>query len=158
MISSKVDTRSSSSGQLVSTHDGDHIEALSLELASDITLRKEAVGVTDFFIDEGQFFSDLHNLHFILRGGANVYLAALDADYKQEPFLNVLSLIPLATKVSKLNAICSECGKENGICSVRLGGSIQGRFDVGGSEKYRATCLKCRDIVAFATTKGKEKK
>ena len=61
-------------------------------------------------IDEGQFFPDVVEF---CDGAANlgktVVVAALDGTFERKPFGNIVSLIPLAEKVSKLSAVCVYC-------------------------------------------------
>jgi len=64
-------------------------------------------------IDEGHFFQGLVdfcetmcNLHNKI-----VIVTALDADFRREPFLGVLKLIPKCESVKKLKAICNDCSK-----------------------------------------------
>lgn len=41
-----------------------------------------------------------------------VVIAALDGTFERKPFGNIVNLIPLAEKVSKLCAVCVYCTKE----------------------------------------------
>jgi len=41
-----------------------------------------------------------------------VLIAALDGTFERKPFGNIISLIPLAEKVLKLNAVCVYCANE----------------------------------------------
>jgi len=54
-------------------------------------------------IDEGQFFPDLVELVLLKK---IVIVAALNADYKMEPFPNVSKLISKADKIKLLKAYC----------------------------------------------------
>jgi thymidine kinase len=81
-------------------------------------------------IDEGQFVSFGHLftdiiLQFLLlfqfkdlvkyaqdfaNAGKTVIIAALNGDYRQQPFNNVTLLMPVAEKIEKLSAVCA-CGQ-----------------------------------------------
>lgn len=64
-------------------------------------------------IDESQFFEDL--LGFVknwLTKGKIIYVAGLDGDIEQKIFGDLVYLIPYATEVRKLNAVCELCRKE----------------------------------------------
>uniref|UniRef100_A0A914N3H0 Thymidine kinase n=1 Tax=Meloidogyne incognita TaxID=6306 RepID=A0A914N3H0_MELIC len=81
--------------------------------------------------------------------GKIVIIAALNGDYKQEPFPNVTKLIPNAEKIEKLNAVC-HCGQSASF-TFRL--STNKRVEIiGGEELYRAMCREC----VFKYTKAKE--
>lgn len=41
--------------------------------------------------------------------GKHILVSALDATFQRKPFSNVLELIPLAERVIKLTAVCSDC-------------------------------------------------
>jgi thymidine kinase len=62
-------------------------------------------------INEAQFFCGLRD--FCIRAlGDNkkLYISGLDGDYKQEKFGEILDLVPLADKITKLHAFCKLCG------------------------------------------------
>lgn len=39
-------------------------------------------------------------------------VAALDGTFQRKPFGKILDLVPLSEQVTKLSAVCIECGKE----------------------------------------------
>jgi len=41
-----------------------------------------------------------------------VIIAALDGTFQRKPFGNILNLVPMAELVTKLSAVCIDCGKE----------------------------------------------
>lgn len=107
-------------------------------------------------IDEGQFFEDIYEqVHkFVIKYGKIVIISSLDGWHDMEPCINVLRLIPLSNKTVKLSAICSFCKSKNGSCSFKYTDATatttnttinvsDSKIDVGGSEKYKAACLKC---------------
>ncbi len=64
-------------------------------------------------IDESQFFEDLLNFvkHWLTKGKI-IYVAGLDGDIEQKIFGDLVYLIPYATEVRKLNAVCELCRQE----------------------------------------------
>jgi len=48
----------------------------------------------------------------LANNGLVVIIAALDGTFQRKPFGNILNLIPLAETVSKLSAVCIDCGNE----------------------------------------------
>ena len=62
-------------------------------------------------INEAQFFSNLRSFCIkALDDNKKLYVSGLDGDYKQEKFGEILELIPLADKITKLHAFCKLCG------------------------------------------------
>ena len=43
--------------------------------------------------------------------GINVLVAALDGTFQRKPFGNIINLLPIAEKVTKLTAVCVYCSK-----------------------------------------------
>ena len=106
-------------------------------------------------IDEGQFFSDVKHFNstFVLKfiqvvefaeyfanNGKIVIVAALDATFQRKPF-EVINLLPLAEKITKLTAVCVVCSADAPF-TQRLGGGSQVEL-IGGTELYRPVCRKC---------------
>nr|CAD2162316.1 unnamed protein product [Meloidogyne enterolobii] len=130
------------------THDHRKMEAFLAENIEEIYETIKNYNVIG--IDEGQFFKDLVKYAQDLADiGKIVIIAALNGDYKQEPFPNVTKLIPNAEKIEKLNAVC-HCGQSASF-TFRL--STNKRVEIiGGEELYRAMCREC----VFKYTKAKE--
>lgn len=95
-------------------------------------------------IDESQFFIDL--LPFVklwLERGKIMYVAGLDGDIEQKIFGDILYLIPYATEVRKLNAVCEICRIDKKIISapftIRKTESKQKKL-IGGKDIYVPVC------------------
>jgi len=139
VIKYEGDTRYSDE-PLVINHARQVCEAVSCRKLSDIEYLVDEHDVV--LIDEGQFFPDLHE--FCAKyadAGKRVIVAALDATFKRESFEQVCSLVPLADKVTKLRAVCVQCGQD-AIFSFRDSAS-QELTIVGGADQYRALCRDC---------------
>lgn len=48
----------------------------------------------------------------LANSGIVVIIAALDGTFQRKPFGSILSLVPMAEYVTKLSAVCIDCGKE----------------------------------------------
>jgi thymidine kinase len=71
-----------------------------------------------------------------------VYICGLDGDFERKKFGQMLDLIPLCDKVTKLTSICSKCKNGTpGIFSMRLTKEIE--QTVVGSENYIPVCRTC---------------
>jgi len=96
-------------------------------------------------INEGQFFPDLFEfVNILLKENKKIYICGLDGDFERKKFGQILDLIPLCDKISKLTSLCSICKNGTlGIFSMRL--TSEKEQTVVGSENYLPVCRKCYD-------------
>ena len=94
-------------------------------------------------INEGQFFPDLVEfVNILLKKEKKIYICGLDGDFERKKFGEILDLIPLCDKISKLTSLCSICKNGTpGIFSMRL--TSEKEQTVVGSENYLPVCRKC---------------
>lgn len=94
-------------------------------------------------INEGQFFDDLFEVvSEMVNSGKQVYVCGLDGDFERNKFGQILDLIPLCDKVTKLTSLCSKCKNGTpGIFSMRL--TNEKEQTVVGSENYIPVCRDC---------------
>lgn len=95
-------------------------------------------------INEGQFFPDLFEtvIEMVDLLGKEVYVCGLDADFKRQPFGDILRLIPYCDRVQKLNALCAYCKDgTNAIHSHRIV-SCDDQVLIG-SDVYVPLCRTC---------------
>jgi len=125
---------------MICTHDLRKMDAISALRIGDVysqLIEHDVIGV-----DEGQFFEDVCEMAERLSNlGKIVIVAALNADYKREPFLAVSKLFALAEKVDKLNAVCGFCG-DSAPFTLRTVRCTK-REVIGGQEMYQASCRNC---------------
>ncbi|CBY21492.1 unnamed protein product [Oikopleura dioica] len=127
----------------MATHDGQKVAAIKAAKLDDVYDAAKDFDVIG--VDEGQFFEDL--LEFcenLANSGKTVIVAALDGDYKRQPFEKTIQLIPLSESVTKLTAICMNC-RADAAFSRRLGAQTQQKV-IGGEEKYMAVCRACFNL------------
>jgi len=127
IINHRLDTRT---GDSVKTHDG-------VTVPAEKCWHINVTGSYDtVLIDEGQFFASLHGVENL---APNVVVAGLSGDFMRRPFGQILQLIPKASKVTFLNAVCYGCG---GIApfTKRLSSDI-GVYSVDST--YVPTCNEC---------------
>lgn len=139
------DTRYSDNSEVV-THDNVRCECWTpgshlMETPFDILLNKQIV-----IIDEAQFFDDLRIFVESLKH-KHVVVVGLDGDYQRKPFGQVLDCIPLADKVTKLNAICQRCADGTPAPFTYRKVFDKNQVSIGGSDKYAAYCRMCYIIV-----------
>ncbi|XP_036409365.1 thymidine kinase, cytosolic-like [Megalops cyprinoides] len=132
------DTRYSDKG--VATHDKNTMAAVPATRLTDV--RALALDARVIGIDEGQFFPDtVEFCEEMANMGKTIIVAALDGTFQRKPFGNILSLVPLAESVVKLNAVCMQCFKEAAY-TKRLGQEREVEV-IGGADKYHAVCRAC---------------
>lgn len=106
-------------------------------------LSKYQLDADVILINEGQFFDDLYSVvESMLNAGKKVYISGLDGDFQRKKFGQILDLIPLCDKVTKLTSLCSICKNgEPGIFSMRLTNEKQQTLI--GSDNYAPVCRNC---------------
>ena len=100
-------------------------------------------------VDEGQFFDAglVEVAAALSAGGAHVVVAALDRDFRGEPFALTAALRELADRYDLLQAECGRCGGPATL-TQRFRGSVPVALDddvlrVGGRELYAPRCARC---------------
>ena len=98
---------------------------------------------TVILINEAQFFEDLHECVLdMLKENKRVYIAGLDGDFSRNKFGQILDLVPMCDKITKLTALCSMCKDGTlGIFSMRL--TKETHQMVIGSDNYIPVCRHC---------------
>jgi len=94
-------------------------------------------------INEGQFFPDLIScVEQLLTEKKKIYICGLDGDFERKKFGNILDLIPLCDKVTKMTSLCGICKDGTpGIFSLRLTKEKE-QFLIG-SDNYIPVCREC---------------
>jgi thymidine kinase len=144
--------------ELLSTHDKIKIPCIKTNLLKNIW-KPDIKGLSDrgesngncliiryskvVLINEGQFFDDLFEaVSEMVNSGKQVYVCGLDGDFERKKFGQILDLIPLCDKVTKLTSLCSKCKNGTpGIFSMRL--TNEKEQTVVGSENYIPVCRDC---------------
>ena len=143
--------------EVVRSHDGDSFIARPVRTSEEI-LSLIAPDTTVVGIDEVQFFDP--DIVTVVRGlvasGRRVICAGLDLDFRGEPFGPVPTLLALAERVDKLEAICVVCG-EPATRTQRIVNGIPAFFDepiivIGAKEAYEARCRSCHEVPRRAGT------
>jgi len=126
---------------LLSTHDKVMIPCIKTDNLTKILTNIQDAQV--IIINEGQFFSDLYEVVVsLLSLGKKIYVGGLDGDFERKKFGQILDLIPLSDKVTKLTSLCSICKDGTpGIFSKRI--SRETEQTVVGSDNYIPVCRKC---------------
>lgn len=146
--------------ELLSTHDKVKIPCIKTHKLMDLWIQdinledpvddiprvndKFKLGMSNvILINEGQFFSDLEEfVKLLLKNNKQVYVCGLDGDFERKKFGQILDIIPLCDKVTKLTSLCSLCKDGTpGIFSMRL--TNEKEQTIVGSENYIPVCRRC---------------
>jgi thymidine kinase len=123
------------------SHDKNAVNSFPINHSSEILERVGECKVVA--IDEAQFFdNELTNICVKLANeGCRVIVSGLDMDYLGKPFGQMPDLMAVAEYVTKLHAICVQCG-EVAMYSYRLALSEK-QVLLGEKNEYEARCRKC---------------
>lgn len=139
VVNHSIDTRYHDT--MLSTHDKVMIPCIKAKCITDIldTLENSQV----IIINEGQFFDDLYTtVVSLLAKGKKIYVGGLDGDFERKKFGQILDLIPMCDKVTKLTSLCSICKNgQSGIFSKRL--TLETEQTIVGSDIYIPVCRSC---------------
>lgn len=142
-----LDTRSKK--EEISTHEGRLFKAIPIHNSAQL-IEKINPQIETIAIDEVQFFDEtlVPIVGSLADKGHLLILAGLDQDYLGEPFVVVSLLLAKAEFVTKLQAVCMQCGGL-GTRTQRLVHSSD-RVLVGAADLYEARCRKCHEISEMA--------
>ncbi|WP_210470179.1 thymidine kinase [Sporosarcina sp. 6E9] len=103
-------------------------------------------------IDEAQFFDEeiVDTVMKLADEGFRVIIAGLDQDFRGEPFGPMPRLMAVAEHVTKLQAVCTQCGSPASRTQRLINGVPAGYDDpvilVGAKEAYEARCRKHHEV------------
>ena len=147
-----IDTRYSD--EEVVTHEGQSIASTPLDSSASILLLSSDIDVVG--IDEAQFFDnglpDICNQ--LANNGMRVIVAGLDMDFRGVPFGPMPQLMAIADEVTKVHAICVQCGD----LAIYLHRKVSGDKQVmlGEKESYMPLCRHCFNEVTEDREQGIE--
>ncbi len=138
--------------EYVVSHNGSKVDAKPLDNVFDIIEIAHANDASVIGIDEAQFFAPelISVVCKLIYDKKRVIVAGLDLDFRGAPFGCMPALLAIADKVTKLHAICTECGHDAHF-SQRLVNGNPARYDdpvvmIGAQEAYQARCRGCYSI------------
>ena len=139
MVKFYADQRYTDKSEVV-THDlikYDSINCKILRDSLDTFKNYDVIG-----IDEGQFFADLVEVcEELALMGKIVLIAALNGDFRMEPFPVIQRIIAKADKIKLLKAYCFNCHKDAKF-SLRIVQSNETVL-IGAGEAYKPACREC---------------
>lgn len=125
----------------VVSHDSNNISAVSVQNSEEILKRAMLAKVVA--IDEVQFFDDaiVDVCNKLAANGSRVIVAGLDMDYKGNPFAPMPQLLAVAEYITKVHAICMQCGQLANF-SHRISKDEE-QVVLGEKDKYEPLCRVC---------------
>lgn len=140
-----TDTRSGT--RKAKSRDGRIIESIAVHNAREIIdyVNKSSDDVQVIAIDEAQFFDEeLPEVCNYLANNEYIVIAAgLDMDSWGRPFVPMMKLLVYAEKVTKLKAICTNCGAAASYTAHTKPRPMDAQILVGDKNEYTAHCRHC---------------
>ena len=133
---------------MLSTHDLKMIPCIQASSLCDameiLEIKNKINDATVILINEVQFFNDLYEWTKMMveTNHKEIYICGLDGDFNRNKFGQILDLIPLCDKVTKLKSLCSMC--KNGtkaLFSLRV--TEEKEQVLIGSDCYKPVCRAC---------------
>ncbi|PCJ62797.1 MAG: thymidine kinase [Bacteroidetes bacterium] len=139
----------------VVSHDDNYVDSFPVDSSDEILNWVDGIEVIG--IDEAQFFDE--GLPAICNQLANmdkrVVIAGLDMDFKGAPFGVMPQLMAMAEYVTKVHAICMQCGSvaQYSYRFSKTGGQVQ----LGEKDLYEPRCRACYLIGMAKQKEGKRR-
>jgi thymidine kinase len=140
----QIDTRYGED-EFIYNHDHVKVSAQSTQKLLPNRDTPEYVAARLVIVEEGQFFGDL--VEFVEKAvevdKKHVVVAGLDGDRYRKPFGDLLQLIPLADRITKLTSFCKVCADGTPALFTYGRPATQDTVCVGGADVYMPVCRMC---------------
>lgn len=125
----------------VVSHDRNVIQSTPIDSSAQILLLSADIDVVG--IDEAQFFDQglVDVCNELANRGIRVIIAGLDMDYKGVPFGPMPALCAIADDVTKVHAICVQCGNLAYVSHRKVANDR--RVLLGETGEYEPLCREC---------------
>jgi thymidine kinase len=144
VLTADIDNRYQSDVTAIVNHDRSAIPARAVRVGGlgDVLTWSEFETATAIVVDEAQFFVGclVTFCCAAVAAGKHVVVVGLDGDAHQNPFGDVLQLIPYADSVEKKTALCRHCGDGTPAIFTRALRIQSGQVAVGGADMYEPVC------------------
>ncbi|MGH2553084.1 MAG: thymidine kinase, partial [Chitinophagaceae bacterium] len=137
-----IDTRYDE--EKIVSHDASAIQSTPVD--NSLKILQMAGDVEVIGIDEAQFFdAEIANVCDKLAfRGIRVIVAGLDMDYLGNPFGQMPALLAKADYVTKLHAICQQCGNMANYSFRKV--NTEGQVLLGATDTYEPRCRHCYEL------------
>ncbi len=125
----------------VVSHDQKHIQSTPIDSSASILLLASDIDVVG--IDEAQFFDEgiVDVCNQLANRGVRVIVAGLDMDFRGQPFGPMPALCAIADEVTKVHAICVQCGALAYVSHRKV--DSERRVLLGETQEYEPLCRDC---------------
>lgn len=141
LLSHSNDSRYNPENYIVN-HDNSKIPCNKTDDLSLFLIDPDLISSDLVIIEEAQFFHDLY--HFVIElveiMGKNVIVVGLDGDADRKPFGQILDLVPICDKITKLKAFCKLCSDGTEALFTFCKKKKDTQVCVGGSDLYMPLC------------------
>ena len=133
--------------EYIYNHDKVKVSAIPVTYLTQQALYSKYEEASLIIIEEGQFFGDLYEfvLKAVEKDGKHVIVAGLDGDRFRKPFGQLLQLIPIADRITKLTSLCKLCATSGQATPALFSygaTKVTDTVHVGGPECYMPLCRK----------------
>lgn len=140
-----TDTRSGS--KKAKSRDGRIIESIAVNRAREMIdyINKSAEDIQVIGVDEAQFFDDElpEVCNYLANNDYIVIAAGLDMDSFGRPFTPMMKLLIYAEQITKLKAVCTNCGASASFTGHTRPRPADAQILVGDTNEYTAHCRHC---------------
>lgn len=126
----------------VVSHDGMKEKCISVSSLFEVVNNEEYKTADIVILEESQFFTDLYDFveHGLRTTDKEFIVSGLSGDFNRKPIGQILSIIPLAEHVDKLNGLCCICADGTiGAFTKRITDE-KDQISVGSTDKYQCVC------------------
>ncbi len=135
----------------VISHDKNKTQSINIQSSAEVL--KHVTHETDVVaIDEVQFLDEgiVEVIDYLANQNKRVILSGLDMDFRGEPFSMMPRLLSMSEFVTKLSAVCVECGQPATRTQRIIDGKPAKYLDpivlIGAEESYEARCRHCHRV------------
>lgn len=140
-------TKDTRSGERATSRDGRTIESIAVHSSREIIdwVNKSSNDVQVIAIDEAQFFDEElpEVCNYLANNDYIVIVAGLDMDSFGRPFKPMMKLLIYAEQITKLKAVCTNCGASASYSAHTKPRPLDAQILVGDKNEYTAHCRHC---------------
>ena len=141
------DTDTRTGAKKARSRDGRVIDAVTVSRSREIInfINDNPDNLQVIAIDEAQFFDDElpEVCNYLANHGYIVIVAGLDMDSFERPFVSMMKLLVYAEYVTKLKAVCTNCGASASYTDSTKTRDRSVQVMVGDKKEYVARCRRC---------------
>ena len=146
----KIDNRYSES--MIKTHTGGTYPAVAVSTGAEIldsvmnaAVKPDVVAVDEAFMIDGS----AEALIRLFREGTTILVSSIDMSAGCQPFTEIQEMMPWATHIEKLSAVCAVCYEDAYYTQKKFDEPVE-RIRVGGADLYEPRCFRCHTGIVLS--------